>query len=192
MTEIVHVDRAYEITARLRELSDQSRRSYVEIGALICEAEDQKLWLYVDDHDGIPFQGEDAWLEYAIPYGRSTAYEAKSVIRELRDIPLADLYEITRGNLNMLAKLPSKERQKEEWLNDAKFLPISKFTSKVIDEKPELHIEKRVRFVATMDASQLMVADKALEKAVREMKDEGMESNQTGDALEWIFARYLD
>ena len=201
--QITPQQRAIEIDVRIRSIQEVVKRSFIEVGTLACEAEDGMLWAYLESPEsGEAYQTFDEWILSCCSYGRASVYAAKKIVRELKGIPLDDLYEIPRANLGQLILVAPSDRLKAQvsvmegkgkvsWVEAAKMLPAAVFESKVIMGKPDLHIEKRQRVTFSFEESALSVVDKALTEAIDELEKDGIPQANKEAGLEHICNVYL-
>lgn len=124
-------NRALQVQARLQEIATSVQSNFIEMGRLIVEAEDNKLWEQIDDARGKPYKSLRQWLLEAIPYSKSYAYLARKAMKGLQGVPEARLKEIPMVNMKQLIKLPAPQRKSAKWVNDAVDLPPREFTKRV-------------------------------------------------------------
>ena len=176
--------RAMEIDQRIREIDATWKKSFVEMGYLLNEAENKQLWQYLADEHGNKYRSLDHWLSVALPISRSSAYAAKSLVKNLSGIPRAELEAIPRTNLPLLQLLPERERPK--WVEAATVNGHDDFRSLLMDKKPDLLLEYRIRRTFSFTASQDEIVQGALELAMARNETESREQ-----ALEAICSNYL-
>ena len=156
--------RAQEIDRRIREIGNFVKTSFIEIGVLACEAEDKALHSFLCDEAGSPYRTHDEWLTKALPYCRSSAYQAKRLIRCLSDISLGELAEIPRGNLEILKFVPESERRDPLWVEKAKTLNHDAFRDLVIRELPDLLLEVKRKMILSFCNGQYEFVDGVCKK----------------------------
>lgn len=176
--------RAIEVEQRLQEICQSAQREFVEMGLLIKEAEDKSLWAELKDpHTEEPYTSLRHWLKNALPYGLSSAYDARQAVRELDGIPTAALRLIPRCNLKLLLKLPKRARSSVKWIKQATDLAGPALRQKihlvVPDNAPKV---VRINFVLPSRTPVL----KALKACAQELGDSTKE-----EQIETICNAYL-
>jgi hypothetical protein len=141
---------------RLRELEAVWKRSFVERGMILLEFEQRELW------KTLGFHSLGSWLTDAAPQSRSDCYAALQAVKELRDIPRAELAEIPRCNIGTLRRLSSNIRQNPEVLTAAKTLPEREFAAMIEVNHPNQHIETTRTLVFKLDSSAAKVVEHAI------------------------------
>lgn len=183
--EVSPAKRARQVDARVREIGEFVKTSFVEMGYLLIEAEQKQLHQFLCDSNGKTYHSHDAWISSALPFCRATAYQAKRVVRELADVPAEKLKQIPRASLEMLRLLPAKER-KNGWIERAVTLEPQQFASVMRDEIPDLHIEQKIRWSLSLDFS----AHAKINEAVAKFQME--EGGSKEQAVESWAANYLE
>ena len=157
---------ATELDERIQVIESQQRQSYVEIGLIVCEMEDRKLFRrIIDPGTAQPFTSLDRWIITRMKVCRSTAYAAKGAIRELRDMPREQLEEMPRFAIEKARKLPPKRRQEPSVIEALKTSTEAELDEFIQKEIPEAHLEGKTKFLLTPDKSQRAIYDSALEAA---------------------------
>jgi hypothetical protein len=185
-TSIGLVQRAQQIDHRVREIADATKRSFVELGVLLIEAENKGLHEFLADENGNPYRSHDHWLSVALPYCRSTAYAAKRVVRELSDIPLRELRDVPRGNLEVLRLLPQSERKHEVWVEKAKTLSHDDFLAEAREQLPDLHLEERRKMVLNFSETDHATVNEAISQFQISEGTESREAAITAWAQEYL------
>jgi hypothetical protein len=168
-------DRAIQVQARLKEIGDEFKNNFIEMGRLILEAEENKLWEHIEDSKGKHYKSLRQWLLGTIPYSKSYAYLARRAMLELKEIPESKLKEIPMVNMKWLIKLPEPQRKVQKWVKDAMDLPEKEFSKKVnLVVMPSRAEEKHVTFVLSDLLSRTLdQSDKELgEQATRQQSIE--------------------
>lgn len=176
------------LDARVRQLEQQSKRSFVETGLILNEMKDRALWEKVNDLDtGETFTSFDHWLANAAPMSRSAGYAAMKALRDITDVPLADLQQMPRCNVMTLQGLSSKVRQNPHVIEAAKTQSEDKFLETLEEKYPEQHIETKRK----MELKPTKGARKNIDHAIQAaMALHGLTNRE--DAMEWICYHYLD
>jgi hypothetical protein len=124
-------NRALQVQSRLQEIGASVQNDFVEMGHLILEAEENKLWEHLENSSGQAYKSLRQWLLDAIPYSKSYAYLARKAMIGLKGVPEARLKEIPMVNMKQLIKLPETQRKNPKWVKDAVDLPEKEFSKKV-------------------------------------------------------------
>jgi hypothetical protein len=182
------LDAADRLDARVRELESQHKRTFVEMGLILNEMSDRTLFIkIVDKVTGQYFTSFDRWLADAAPISRSGGYAAMKAMRELTDVPVAELQEMPRCNVITMTKLSTKARKDPKIIEAAKECSEEDFAKKIEELHPEQHIEnkKPMRLKPVKSARQNI--DRALKIAmwVWDLKDREA-------ALEAIASYFMD
>ena len=156
--------RAIEVDARIREIGQFVKTSFIEIGVLCCEVEDKELHKYLCDEAGVQYRTFDDWLSRALPFCRSSAYQAKRLVRTLHDVPVAQLAEIPRSNLEVLKFIPESERRDEIWLRKARECNHDTFFDLVRRELPDLLLEHKRKMILSFCNGQYEFVDGVCKK----------------------------
>lgn len=132
---------ACAIDVRVRCIERTTRHNFVELGMLCLEAKNRDLWAKLTDPDtGVVFHSWEAWIASALNVSRSSAYAAVKAIEATKGIPLQDLKDMSRENLQQFARLSTKAQPK--FLEAAKTLKATEFVSKINMEEPNQHLSK--------------------------------------------------
>lgn len=131
------------LDGRLRALESIWKRSFAERGLILIEMQERKLWRFLVTSDGLQYGSFEAWVVAAAPQSRSDCFAAMRVIRELKDVPVAELSQMPRCNLSLMQGLSSGVRQQPEVIEAAKTLPEREFVAKIQADFPAQHIESR-------------------------------------------------
>jgi hypothetical protein len=125
--------------ARVREIDQLVRESWIELSAICIRVRDRQEWKYMDGE----YHSFDAWLVEAAPCCRATAYKGMGVLSVLaKDLGPEQLTGIEIGNASLLAQVSAAVRKDPEVLAAAKSGRHSKKLRDVVKKKfPEQHIE---------------------------------------------------
>lgn len=179
---------AKKLDSRIRELERQHRRSFVELGLICNEMADRLLWRELVDPDtGNFFQSFGGWLANAAQVSHSSAYKAMKVLKEVTDIPVEDLQEMTRANVIIVAQLSSKVRQDPTVIAAAKSQTEEGFYQILEASYPDQHMESSARMDLKPSRSARKVIDEALRAAGVLYGVEGREAQ-----LEAICSYFMD
>lgn len=136
-------DAAMALDGALRALDGLSKRVFIERGLILLEVESRRLWEHLAAPEGTPYRSFEQWVCSAADYSRRDCFYALAAAKELRDIPVRELSQMTRSNIEVMKTLSSGVRQKPEVIEAAKTLPEREFVAKVQADYPEQHIEAR-------------------------------------------------
>lgn len=127
--------RALQIESRLFELFESSRRDFIETGQLIIEVEKDELWKHLTTKEGEAYTSLDNWMSTALPYGRTTAFKARDIVRKFDGVPVETLQEIPRVNLQRLARLSPRRRKSAKSIQAALTLPEKELVRYILTAK---------------------------------------------------------
>ncbi len=177
--------RATVIDERAREIEAWSKETFVELGLLCCEMDDNRLYENLLDEAGKPeFASFGQWLEVAMPTQQSTAYAALRSMRVLKDVvPESELEQIPRCNLETLGKCSTDVARDPLLVEKAKTMKQNEFVRAVQHDFPTQHLEERDPYRFAPTRSQREVIDAAI-SAVREdeLKERVAQRNGQGHA----------
>jgi hypothetical protein len=106
-------------------------------GMALILIEDRRLWV-----DRSPSMGQ--WIKTLAPNSWSDCYAAMRSMRELLpDVPLDDLKDMKRCNLETVKKLSPKVRRDKKVIEDAKVLPSKEFIYQTSLNHPDQHLDKQ-------------------------------------------------
>ena len=181
-------DVAKRLDSRIRELERQHRRSFVELGLICNEMADRSLWQeLVNPETGNFFQSFGSWLMDAAQVAHSSAYKAMKVLKELSDVPVEDLQEMSRANVIIVSQLSTKVRRDPKVIAAAKTQTEAAFHQILETDYPEQHIESTARMDLKPTRSARKVIDEALRAAGLLYGVEGREAQ-----LEAICSYFMD
>lgn len=157
-------NRALQVQSRLQEIGASVQNDFVEMGKLILEAEENKLWEHLENSSGKAYRSLRQWLINTIPYSKSYAYLARKAMIGLKGVPEDRLKEIPMVNMKQLIKLPEIQRKNPKWVKDAVDLPEKEFSKKVnLVVMPNREEPSHVTFLLSDSLSRaLALADKEL------------------------------
>ena len=128
---------------RLRSLEESYKRSFCERGVIGLEVQERQLWRWMADFDGSQFGSFEQWVIKAAPHSRSDVFAAMRAVKELRDVPRAELESMPRCNIEVLRSLSTGVRSKPEVIEAAKSLPEKAFVAKIEQAYPDQHLESK-------------------------------------------------
>jgi hypothetical protein len=137
------VDAAIALDGALRALDGLSKRIFIERGLILLEVESRRLWEFLATPEGIPYRSFEHWVTLAADYSRRDCFYALAAAKELRDIPVRELSQMTRSNIEVMKTLSSGVRKQPEVIEAAKTLPEREFVAKLQNDYPSQHIEQR-------------------------------------------------
>lgn len=165
---MVPQDAAVTLDGALRALDGLSKRIFIERGLILLEVESRRLWGHLDDPStGAPYRSFERWVVTAADYSRRDCFYALAAAKELRDIPIRELSQMTRSNIEVMKTLSSGVRQRPEVIEAAKTLPEREFVAKIQADWPEQHVEQRqpVVMAPTEDCAEFEAAiQRAMER----------------------------
>lgn len=172
---------------RVRALERQHVSTWSELAELCQLIEEQRDW------EILGYESYGKWLVDAAPQSRSGIYAARGILKELNEIPQAELRQIPPGNAKILAKVPKSQRS-ENLLSKAKEQRPREFTAHVQQTHPDLHIETLVPRKFKFEESQGKIIDAAMLMANIIETGEFMEEADLAPEvlLEKICADYMD
>ena len=155
------------IFARLSDYDEQERLRYAEVGLMVLTVEQGELWkLRTDPQTDYPCRSLNRWIQIACPYAHSTVYAALRDVKELQDVPTADLAQISQSNMRTMRQLSTKVRNDPKVLEAAKTGRTDALVSLVKANFPQQHLEgeKYLRF--TLNETRMADVQEAIRKAM--------------------------
>ena len=171
---------AHRMDSRTREIEGYTKRSFIEMGMILNEMSDRKLF----EHLG--FSSFDRWLSDAAPVSRSGGYSAMKALREITEVPIEELQQMPRCNVVTLQKLSSGVRRDPEIIEAAKTKSEDDFLSKIEELHPDQHLEGGKKLHIKPSKSARKTIDEAFAAACWSYEVEGREA-----ALEAICAYFM-
>jgi len=130
-----HSDAADAVAGILCGLDRAEKQVFAARGMAHIVIEDRKLW-----EDRSNSMGQ--WIKKLAPNSWSDCYAAMRSMRELLpDVPLDDLKDMKRCNLETVKKLSPKVRRDKKVIEDAKSLPSKEFIYQTSLNHPDQHLE---------------------------------------------------
>jgi hypothetical protein len=141
---------AASLNGLLRSLDALSKTSYIIRGLILFHVEQRRLWAYLSDPTGQPFTSMEAWMCSSTEYSRRDCFYAKEAAKQLMpDIPIEDLQQISRVNVEVLRTLSKLVRRNPEIISAAQALPEREFRAKLMQDHPEQHVSATRKLVLT-------------------------------------------
>ncbi len=132
-----HQDAADAVAGILCGLDRAEKQVFAARGMALIIIEDRKLW-----EDRSNSMGQ--WIKKLAPNSWSDCYAAMRSMRELLpDVPLDDLKDMKRCNLETVKKLSPKVRRDKKVIEDAKSLPSKEFIYQTSLNHPDQHLDKQ-------------------------------------------------
>lgn len=149
-----NLDAADVFDKRIRVMEQQHKRSFVERGMILVEMETRQLWsVLVDPDTNVYYRSLERWLMVAAPYSRSDCYAAMRAIKELKDVAVEEIQQMSRANVEILAGLSTAVKRDPIVIQAAKELPERAFVEKINESFPEQHVEPKEGFRIKPDKS---------------------------------------
>ena len=156
-----------EIFARLNDYDEQERLRYAEVGLMVLTVEQGELWkLRTDPQTDYPCRSLNRWIQIACPYAHSTVYAALRDVKELQDVPTADLAQISQSNMRTMRQLSTKVRNDPKVLEAAKTGRTDALVSLVKANFPQQHLEVETVFRVPLNETQMADVEAAIAKAM--------------------------
>jgi len=166
LTAMPDAEVARILDARVRDLERQHRRSFIELGLICVEMSDRSLWReLVDPETGNFFQSFSSWLADATLVSRSAAYCAMKALKDITDVPIAELEEMPRCNVMTLQRLSPQVRQDPKVIEAAKTLSADGFLQMIEEEFAGQHLERNERMALNPTRGARKMIDEALSAA---------------------------
>lgn len=167
LREMDDLDAADIYDARARAIERIAKRTFAELGLICMEMTERKLWAkIVDPETGVYFHSIDAWIASALNVSRSTAYRAMGALRNLTEVAVADVKQMSSANAVQLSQLSSAVQRDPEMVEAAKSKSEREFVVEVQKKYPEQHIEPRKRMVLATAESVRHAIDEAVQVAM--------------------------
>ncbi len=123
------------LEAILSKLDNAEKQVFATRGMALIIIEDRKLW-----EPRASSMGQ--WIKKIAPNSWSDCYAAMRSMRELLpDVPLDDLKDMKRCNLETVKKLSPKVRRDRKVIESAKTLPNKDFIAETAADHPDQHLE---------------------------------------------------
>jgi hypothetical protein len=132
---------ANALTGILARLEGTEKQVFAWRGMAALLIEERELHRFIlDDEVGDYYVSFDRFLKCEYPASWSYIRDALRAVKELREVPFADLLEIKRCNLEQLKKVSSGVRLLPEVVKAAKSMPEKALVSE-LNEKYDQHLQ---------------------------------------------------
>jgi hypothetical protein len=132
LNEMPDEEAARKLDTRLRFIEHQSKRTFLECGMILLNVQARELWrLVIDPLSGRPYKNLTKWVEGAAPRSRRDCFSALNIVKELKDVPMEDLAEIPRCNMETLKLLSPRERTDALAADDGKAIAVIEAAKKL-------------------------------------------------------------
>ena len=149
---------------RMRELESFNKRSFIETGLICSTVQEKGLYTELcDKATGEVFTSMNEWLGNAAPMSRSSCFHAMKCIKELKDVSISDLSEMSRSNVSTMLFLSTEVRKNPEVIKAAKTESDKGFRKEVQRLHPDQHLEGFDRKVFNFEDSQKRVIEDVIE-----------------------------
>jgi hypothetical protein len=182
---MAHEPAAVRLTGILRSLDGVEKQLFAMRGMAALLIEERELYRFVVDEEvGDFYQSFDRFLKQELPCSWSYVRDALRAVKELKDMPFADLLEIKRCNIEKLKEVSSSVRLLPEVIQAAKTLPEKAFVEKMNKDHSQ-HLETRqpVVMASTPDMEE--------RKAAIEMAMVCEECSTESEAEKAIYVSYI-
>lgn len=139
-----------EIFARMRELDRVEKLSYAERGELCLWVKRHMLHNQrINPETNEPCSLTE-WVRLCSPWGYASSFSAMRDFEMLSDVPMEDLAEMSKGNIQTLIQLSTAVRSQPSILQAAKTQRPDEFIEHVRRTNPMQHLDTKrtLRFVA--------------------------------------------
>lgn len=130
-------------------------RGFIWRGIVLREIERRELW-----REG--YTSMKDFLCHGSPYSARDGYAALAAAEELKDVPVVDLANMPRCNVETLKHLSSTVRSQPEVVEAAKSLSEDDFVAHIQEHHPTQRIEHRKRLIFRPTESQKSVIERVL------------------------------
>ena len=108
------------IFSTLTIYAEDDRTRYATVGLMADAVEKKLLWRHhTDPEDGLPCRSFARWA-HLCPYPYSTLYAAMRDVRDLADVPAADLAQIPQSSIKAMRGLSGGVRKRPDVLAEAR------------------------------------------------------------------------
>jgi hypothetical protein len=157
---MAHEPAAVRLTGILRSLDGVEKQVFAMRGMAALLVEERELYRFVMDEEvGDYYQSFDRYLKQEFPCSWSYVRDALRAVKELKDMPFADLLEIKRCNIEKLKEVSSSVRLLPEVIQAAKTLPEKAFVEKMNkDHSQHLEVKQPVVMAPADDCTEFETA----------------------------------
>jgi hypothetical protein len=150
------------LDGRIRSLERAYKRSFVERGLCLLEMEQRELWAIVD---GGQYQSLNEYICSAATHSRADCFAALRAVKELREVPVDQLLDMPRCNVQTLVGLSSEVRRQPEVVKAAQVMSGKDFIRTIENGHANQHIESKVTKTLHFESSAWKIIEEALERA---------------------------
>lgn len=134
----------------LGALDKAEKQVFATRGMALILIEERKLW-----EGRASTMGQ--WIKQVAPTSWSECYAAMRSVRELLpDVPLEDLKEIKRCNVEEMKKLSSSVRRDRKVIEAAKTKPLREFLAQTANDHPDQHLDVKSRLEEALEMCQAL------------------------------------
>ena len=157
---MAHEPAAVRLTGILRSLDGVEKQVFAMRGMAALLVEERELYRFVVDEEvGDCYQSFDRYLKQEFPASWSYVRDALRAVKELKDMPLEDLLQIKRANLEQLKKVSPSVRNLPEVVQAAKSMPEKQFVEKMNKEHAQhLDVKQPVAMAPADDCEEFETA----------------------------------
>jgi hypothetical protein len=149
---------AQTLDAKMRDLEEEWKRSFIYRGLILLEFEERELWRLVRDRNsGEFYPSMDKWIKRAAPVSFSDCYAALRVVKQLRDISIDALNAMSRCNIELLRSLPVKDRNGEVDTSDGTRISVVAAAQTMSKKEFKAAIGRSFRFDSSGSLRQRLV-----------------------------------
>jgi len=147
----------------LGSLDTIEKQSFALRGMACLLLEERELWKeFIDAEVGLPYSSLDRFLKQTLPNSWGYCRDALRAVKELREMPFADLLEMPRCNIETLKKVSTNVRKEPKVIEAAKTQTESQFAQTLTRDYAQA-IESRATLKLTFAAGEMAEVEKALD-----------------------------
>lgn len=136
---------AHYLSNRLIAMERDWKLGFIERGLILLNVQSRELWRLMNNSEGKPYHSFENWVTTCAPQSRRDCFAALAAVKELQDVPLEHLAEISRCNIIQLQHLSTSIRSTPEVLEAAKTLTEEAFAEHIEVRHPDQHHERPVK-----------------------------------------------
>lgn len=156
-------------------------RGFTWRALIFQQVEKRELWRDDCDEHGEVYSSMHDWITKKSGYSVRDFYAGKAMLKDLSDVPVEDLTQISGVNLNQMRKLSGNVRIQS--VEAAKLLSEDEFVAHIQENHPNQHIEKPVKPTLRLTGSVQDALDKYAE-AYPEITDR--QGQLEGLCVDWL------
>jgi hypothetical protein len=132
---------AEALAGLLARLDGADKNIFALRGMAMLLIEERELWReFIDPEVDLPYASFDRWIKATCPESWGYCRDALRAVKELRDVPFADLLQMPRCNMHQLTRVSGQIRILPEVVQAAKTMPEKSFVAKMNREHSQ-HLE---------------------------------------------------